>query len=139
MKNQASDNQSSMRNNVAWALMIWLGLQAAGNSLAVQDASFEFSCAAFPPDLSEAGLRARYGKEYVRAASVFGSDDGPQDGTARGSYVPGETVASRARTRMVAGSASAFCLFLTKRQIRCWPSRYYADESFLRVIRRCRR
>jgi hypothetical protein len=41
----------------------------------------EFSCAAFPRDIGEAGLIARYGPENVRPGPVVGWDDGPQKGT----------------------------------------------------------
>jgi hypothetical protein len=70
-----------MRSQVCGVLAIWLGMQVAGDSLAVQDAASELSCATFPADLSETGLIARYGSANVRSAPVFGSDDGPQDGT----------------------------------------------------------
>jgi hypothetical protein len=43
--------------------------------------SFAFTCAAFPAELTEADLIARHGRENVIHALVFGSDDGPQDGT----------------------------------------------------------
>lgn len=46
-----------------------------------QAGSFAFTCAAFPAGLSETDLIARYGRENVTSAPVFGSDDGPQDGT----------------------------------------------------------
>jgi hypothetical protein len=41
----------------------------------------EFSCRAFPPDLSHAGLVERYGADRVVDAPVVGADDGPLDGT----------------------------------------------------------
>lgn len=47
----------------------------------LQAGAFAFTCAAFPAELSELDLVARYGRENVVHASVFGSDDGPQDGT----------------------------------------------------------
>jgi hypothetical protein len=41
----------------------------------------DFSCSAFPSDLSEADLIDRFGAENVRAGPVTGSDNGPSDGT----------------------------------------------------------
>lgn len=46
-----------------------------------QIGAFALTCAAFPADLAEADLVARYGRENVIRAPVFGSDDGLQDGT----------------------------------------------------------
>jgi hypothetical protein len=51
-------------------------------TLQLEAATFAFTCAAFPADLSEADLIARYGPGHVIKAPVFGSDDGPQNGTA---------------------------------------------------------
>ena len=72
-----------MRSQLGWVLTVGLVLQQAvgTSSLPVQEGPHEFSCAAFPQDLGEAGLIARYGRENVRSAAVVGSDDGPQDGT----------------------------------------------------------
>jgi hypothetical protein len=50
---------------------------AAGPS---QTGSFVLTCAAFPANLAEADLVARYGRDNVIHAPVFGADDGPQDG-----------------------------------------------------------
>jgi hypothetical protein len=50
---------------------------AAGPS---QVGSFVLSCAAFPANLAEADLVARYGQDNVIRSPVFGADDGPQDG-----------------------------------------------------------
>jgi hypothetical protein len=41
----------------------------------------ELSCAAFPVDLTEQDLVARFGAENVTSGSITGGDDGPQDGT----------------------------------------------------------
>ena len=62
---------------VGWALQ-----QAVIGTAHVQAPSSvrEFSCEAFPRELSEAGLIERYGRENVRAGGVVGWDDGPQDG-----------------------------------------------------------
>jgi hypothetical protein len=63
--------------------MTFLFLQPAivANAVEAQDGPLEFSCVAFPKELRQADLIARYGAENVRTAAVFGSDDGPQDGT----------------------------------------------------------
>ena len=44
-------------------------------------ASFTFTCAVFPANLSEGDLIARHGSQNVQRAPVFGSDDGPENGT----------------------------------------------------------
>jgi hypothetical protein len=66
-----------------WAVVIGLCLtMAAQTSLGtMQDRAPDFSCLTFPSDLSQANLIERYGTGNVRSAPVFGSDDGPQDGT----------------------------------------------------------
>lgn len=46
-----------------------------------RQAPFELSCAAFPVDLTEADLVARFGAENVTRGSFTGGDDGPQAGT----------------------------------------------------------
>lgn len=47
----------------------------------IQEHAHELSCLTFPPDLTESDLIERYGADNVSSAPVFGSDDGPQDGT----------------------------------------------------------
>lgn len=77
-----------MRSRVVWLLAVGLAVQQASEfafaqGVATQEGRvpWEFSCAAFPGDLSEAGLMAKYGREQVIAAPVIGADDGPSDGT----------------------------------------------------------
>jgi hypothetical protein len=74
----------SMRGSLKTLLPIVLVLQVAAeaNHASMQNEPLDFSCAAFPGDLSEADLIARYGTMNVVSAPVFGSDDGPRDGTA---------------------------------------------------------
>ena len=45
-----------------------------------QTGSFVLACSAFPANLAEADLVARYGQDNVIRARVFGADDGSQDG-----------------------------------------------------------
>jgi hypothetical protein len=78
----------AMRSQAAWLLVVGLMVQQAPEIACAQGAGTqerrdlrEFSCAAFPGDLSEAGLMTQYGREHVIAAPVVGSDDGPSDGT----------------------------------------------------------
>ena len=65
---------------LAWMLVAWLGLRAAG-SLSAQQPFEEFSCTSFPADLAEVDLIEQYGNANVKRAPVTGSDDGPEDGT----------------------------------------------------------
>jgi len=72
-----------MRNQCVCVLVVAWALQQAMTGTAhfqSPSAVREFSCEAFPRELSEAGLIARYGRENVRPGGVVGSDDGPQDG-----------------------------------------------------------
>ena len=64
-------------------LVVLLLVSSAIGSSAFQSeaGSFVLTCAAFPTDLAEVDLVARYGQENVVRAPVVGSDDGPQDGT----------------------------------------------------------
>ena len=48
---------------------------------AIQDETFDFSCATFPADLRETDLIGRFGAENVTRAPVTGTDDGPVPGT----------------------------------------------------------
>jgi hypothetical protein len=62
-------------------LMISIGLVAVNASHLAERDGREFSCAAFPADLSEAALVERFGGANVARAPVVGADDGPQGGT----------------------------------------------------------
>jgi len=46
-----------------------------------QDGPLELSCATFHPFLSERELITKYGRENVTNGPIFGSDDGPSEGT----------------------------------------------------------
>ncbi len=70
-----------MHNAVACAVVAWIGVQAVTAVQARQAPERDFSCTSFPADLSEAELVERYSRSKVRRAEVFGTDDGPQDGT----------------------------------------------------------
>jgi hypothetical protein len=58
-----------------------LHLPLYADSAVMQGRLLEFSCAAFPSNLSEADIVGRYGRQNVVSAPIVGSDDGPQDGT----------------------------------------------------------
>ena len=70
-----------MHNAVACAVVAWIGVQTVTAVQARQAPERELSCTSFPADLSEAELVERYSRSKVRRAEVFGTDDGPQDGT----------------------------------------------------------
>ncbi len=71
-----------MRHQCVCLLLVGCALQPMIGVASFQAPSTvrEFSCEAFPRDIGEAGLVARYGREQVRRAGVVGWDDGPQDG-----------------------------------------------------------
>jgi hypothetical protein len=48
---------------------------------AAQNEPLDFSCATFHAFLTEAELVARFGRGNVSTGAVFGSDDGPVEGT----------------------------------------------------------
>ena len=70
-----------MRSFAAFALLTVLAALLVPGSAYSQETDYEFSCSAFPRALSEVALRERYGDGNVVSMSIFGSDDGPQDGT----------------------------------------------------------
>lgn len=57
------------------------GQTHAGQRALVVEPSFELSCTIFTPEMTEADLVERFGAENISTASVFGFDDGPQQGT----------------------------------------------------------
>src|SRR6266481_2277587 len=61
--------------------LIWFVLPFALSTGVSQDEPLDFSCATFHAYLSESELIASYGRESVTAGPVFGSDDGPSEGT----------------------------------------------------------
>lgn len=69
-----------MRTQWMCLLVVGCALQQMIGAAQAPSAVREFSCEAFPRDIGEAGLVARYGRENVRPAGVVGWDDGPQDG-----------------------------------------------------------
>jgi hypothetical protein len=62
---------------------MWLCVTVVMSAVALyaQPTRFTLTCAEFPVTVHEADLVARHGRDNVSAAPVFGSDDGPQDGT----------------------------------------------------------
>jgi hypothetical protein len=73
-----------IRNHLICVLLIgWTVDQASTGPGYAQTSSAarEFSCQAFPREMGEAALIARFGAKNVRPAPVVGWDDGPQDGT----------------------------------------------------------
>jgi hypothetical protein len=62
------------------ALMLTWGATAS-DTWQSEATALPFTCAAFPAELTESDLISRYGQEHVIRAPVFGSDDGPQNGT----------------------------------------------------------
>jgi hypothetical protein len=59
---------------LAWSFVLRGAAPMPGDDLVL-------SCQAFPSTLTEADLIARFGAENVTTAPVFGSDDGPEEGT----------------------------------------------------------
>lgn len=57
------------------------GQTHAGQQAPVVEPSLELSCTIFTPEMTEADLVERFGAENVSTGSVFGFDDGPQQGT----------------------------------------------------------
>jgi hypothetical protein len=68
-----------VQNTLVWWLAISTGL-AAMPTRVMQEPPTDFSCVSFPTNLNEAVLVDRYGRDNVRRAPVWGSDDGPRDG-----------------------------------------------------------
>ena len=61
--------------------IIWFVLAFAFSTSVSQDEPLDFSCATFHAFLTESELIARYGHENVTPGPVFGTDDGPSEGT----------------------------------------------------------
>jgi hypothetical protein len=69
-----------MRRILACVVVISTGFGAVSGSQFTERNGREFSCSAFPADLSEAALVERFGATNVNRAPVIGADDGPQHG-----------------------------------------------------------
>jgi hypothetical protein len=72
---------TGFRSTAAIILALALIAAVSAGTGSPQIAGLDFSCAAFPADLRDADLVARYGRENVTDAMIVGSDDAPFPGT----------------------------------------------------------